>query len=943
MSSAEFIGKVEDLSKYDMIYMGLYTDTLNTDEVTGRTVYNDKTMDGLVYTNIGDIQYDVYALGLLDTEYVNWSDHYSFTKLMNLSGSKEIDYNGTNYVRYSGNDFTDEKVSAIENFVKSGLPVILADSFLVTAGGKNYVYDYARNSNGSKDTSSQGYIDNCSKVYELINEIKDSTNVMTETSVAQSSDVQQLLLSYLSIGKPRLTVYADNVSGQEYVKTDGEVVSFDFSIENSGSADANATFDCILYADYNADGRYSSTTECIGANDFSITLNGVKQEVKSRTENGTTYYYYELSTNNNGSKYHLEYELSSDYVGVIPIKIKVSQSNNAYRYASEERYFYRENTQGKVKIRVLQIMPTGGAQQFDMGQLDETSAFYRYLHALEDYDISIDSMTAAAYAEMYDTNPNFLDEYDMLVLGFADCYNFLQVSGYNEAATIKAYQGIEEFIDSGKSVLFTHDTTSYRVNPDENAANKNNKKSAGEWGLVLNYLLPQDVGFDRYGVNESLLLRAGINNLSSEDNTTTYNVSGYQSLRTAKNSSILTKDTYTASELFQLIVKEAEANNKDVAYKPNSDKKTLVSEVQGQSSVAINRNAGLTGGLLNVNNAKIELPTTNTTELLNEGQILIYPYNILDEIKKNDNLMTVATTHGQYYQIDMNEDADGDGESDITVWLSLAGDSYDFAQRDARNNYYIYTKGNVTYSGVGHWNMDSYYDATNGSNELEIKLYINTMVVAYQAGAHAPTVTLTGEDDTELGVIYVGVDSLISESGKVTGVTQVDTGSEKVYFTVKDTNNASGGSKKISVAYYLVYGSSKDDLPEGVTLSNGTGNEGEDASAVVTVDGIEGVSATAVNIGTDTNPVYASKCNWQTYSAGGNTQSASNITSGAKYYINVPYSIVDKVKNSRAQIYVMATTSLWRENANPSTAQPTGTYSSYSELYVQRIGLFDLD
>jgi hypothetical protein len=893
-----------------MIYMGLYTDTLNT--VNGRTVYNDTDMNGLVYTNIGDIQYDLFTQGLLDSEYTTPSNHYSLT---NPTGSTSIRYYyaDLNYVRYSGNDFTDEKVSAIESFVKSGLPVILADNFLTSAGGKTYVYDYARNSDGTK-TTTQGYIDNCSKVYELIDTIKDSTNVMTEASVKESTASKQLLLSYLTLGKPKLTVKtADKESGQEYVKTVGSVVSFDFSIENSGSADANATFNCVLYADYNADGRYSNTTERIGANDFSITLNGVKQTVKSKTdEDGNTYYYYELSPNSSGSMYHLEYELSDDYVGVIPMKIKVSQSNNDYRYASEEMYFYEENDQSdKLQVRVLQILPTEGAREFNMGQkgdydgdLDENSAFYKYLHALDDYDITIVSMRAITYAQKYAEDPSFLDNYDMLVLGFADCYNFLQTTGYGEEDTIKAYQGIKDFIDSGKSVLFTHDTTSYGVNPEQ---------SGGNWGHYLNYLLPQDVGFDRYGVNESLLLKAGIKNLT-EDGTATYNVSDYQSLATAYQNGTLTKDTYTAGELFDLIVAEAEENNKDIAYKPNSDKTTLVTEVQGQSSVTINRHAGIINGYLNVKNLSTGLPTTTQVELINEGQILVYPYNILDEIKENNNILNVAETHGQYYQIDMNEDADNDGESDITVWLSLTGNaSYDAAKKDARNNYYIYTKGNVTYSGVGHSNMN--YE----SNATEIKLYINTMVAAYRAGAHAPTVNLSGEDDTNLGVIYVGVDSLINESGVVTDGEKLDKGSEKVYFTVKDTNNLRGGSKKISVEYYLVYGSDASDLPDGVNVSD------------------------VVNIGSTESPLYAKKFEWKTCRTNGGTQDSTNLTSGVKYYVEVPYDVVDETKNGRAQIYVMATTSLWSENADPTKAKPTGTYSSYSSLYVQRLGLFDLE
>ena len=83
VTSAEFIGRIEDLNNYDMIYMGLVADNLNYRD--GHTVYNDWKMDGLKYSNVGDIVvinpkdvvnywgYDMLKnghAGLLDTDYI---------------------------------------------------------------------------------------------------------------------------------------------------------------------------------------------------------------------------------------------------------------------------------------------------------------------------------------------------------------------------------------------------------------------------------------------------------------------------------------------------------------------------------------------------------------------------------------------------------------------------------------------------------------------------------------------------------------------------------------------------------------------------------------------------------------------------------------------------------------------------------------------------------
>jgi hypothetical protein len=312
--------------------------------------------------------------------------------------------------------------------------------------------------------------------------------------------------------------------------------------------------------------------------------------------------------------------------------------------------------------------------------------------------------------------------------------------------------------------------------------------------------------------------------------------------------------------------------------------------------------------------------------MLNEGQILVYPFNLLGKLDA-DKTMTVSTTHGQYFQIDMNEDADQDGESDVTVWLSLTGNSeYDAANRDARNNYYIYTKGNVTYSGVGHSKIN--YD----SNVAEIQLYINTMVTAYSAGARSPSISLKQSSDAnaaELGTIYVGMDSKVdAETGEVADGEQVDTGTERIYYTVSDTNVTQGGTKKVAVNYYLVY-DRKEDAPESL---QSIGKE-------LTIN--------------DTT-VFAIEQNWDTYKGNKTTPETSldNITTGVTYACDVPYSIleyketVDGVEVTKtldeATIWVVATTNIWRQGVSTSK-KPSGSYPAYDYLKVQRIGLFDLD
>lgn len=173
VTSAEFIGRIEDLNNYDMIYMGLVADNLNYRD--GHTVYNDWKMDGLKYSNVGDIVvinpkdvvnywgYDMLKnghAGLLDTDYINNGEALN-TQLTLRGNGNNADYlTAPNTYRGSGNDITKQKVSELEDYIKAGFPVVFSDGFF---------------SNDSKYESgiNEDYIDNCSNVFNFLKYAKD--------------------------------------------------------------------------------------------------------------------------------------------------------------------------------------------------------------------------------------------------------------------------------------------------------------------------------------------------------------------------------------------------------------------------------------------------------------------------------------------------------------------------------------------------------------------------------------------------------------------------------------------------------------------------------------------------------------------------------------------------------------------------------------------------
>lgn len=134
MSSAEFIGKIEDLNeKYDMIYLGARVGKMNTEN--GVTVYNDPQMKGLIYSHVGDY-YD-YATKT-DTENVTQArETYNARHRLqdaSLDHSKTEDDDPKNksadVYRGPGNDMNSTRYEEFCQFIEAGYPVVIADTFI---------------------------------------------------------------------------------------------------------------------------------------------------------------------------------------------------------------------------------------------------------------------------------------------------------------------------------------------------------------------------------------------------------------------------------------------------------------------------------------------------------------------------------------------------------------------------------------------------------------------------------------------------------------------------------------------------------------------------------------------------------------------------------------------------------------------------------------------
>lgn len=894
VTSSEFIGRIEDLNNYDMIYMGLVCDNNNKDE-NGNTVYNDSDMNGLIYTNVGDVavvdpsDYRNGHAGLLENDYThNGIKRTALDKTLTpLSDEKHAQ--AINTYRYSGNDLTEKKKEQLENYVKAGYPLVL---------GKGIIDERQVNDK---------YIDNCSVIYEFFNEVMNQENVF---NVNIENNVSAGFVNSLAIEKPRIVLkQMDKVKLDDKLKNDTEFdevkdnkLIFEFTVNNDGGVDPNAQFELSLLLDINSDGKFSETQEKIAANDMKLYRDGQLVE-PTRADDQSYDYYIQAGTMN----YKLEYELPNGYVGVIPWKLKTSQATNEFRYDSKSGYFYRKNTVEKEKIKILQIDTERTKVNKDKDGNDkkvststfnmaDNKIFKDLLSKVDDFDVNIDHVYANEYAKSY--TDGYLNHYDMLVLGFGDMYSITNTNG--------CVDGIRNYIKSGKPVLFTHDTTSF----------SNASVGRNIWGYDFNIIIRDVVGMDRYGILSNEGLQSGAT-LTQNDST----------------SVLVNGSNKTIDTLFTEAKDYAKKNHTDIAYKPKSNKSVIVRQNQGFTYLNLSKYQSADTKYNNYycyKGFKSNSYETTRAVQVNQGQITSYPFKIPETL-------AVAKTHRQYYQLDLNQDSDNDGESDIVVWYTLSDDKkygtenwpyhpYNASPKDVRNNYYIYTMGNVTYSGVGH--------STVGSSEDEMKLYINTLIAAYSVGTHAPSVSVKEAPDEgarDLNNIYVTIDEAVEQeniannadnNSAIVHDPNETNPTETVYFSIKDTNMVRGHEYTNEYVDFCVpvEKSDYDAAQNNNAIKNDylTVNDGNNGSIYLKKVDINVAAA-------DDNSAF-------------NSAKTTALQSGIMYKAQIPLNLLPQGKNSQT-IYVVGYSKI-KTTANDN---PQVTSTAYKTFNIQRVGLADLD
>lgn len=718
-TTSEFIGKLDDLnSTYDLIYIGDNTGKMKTDS-KGKTIYNDPLLDGLIYLHVGDriIAFDAFKGIVRDSsnavikayDFITFGNSEFNTNKIFKGYASFLTGNGNNstdnftagsnvkgktdFYRYSGNDITNRKKDALLDYLKGGYPILLA---------------------GSLYKNDTGVIDDTSSIYKFLKEASPAGNerIVSKTDITQYEDdgryktSKERLAGLLAKEKLQVTLTAFprefDVNNPSSLITD-RILSYEFTITAPKDMDTAAEFTWSISVDANADGRFEeSSSDSKGE----VILSG-------RTKGGVLI---------RKSK-----QLESKYTGVIPWKLTVRADNQAVRVTKAGYCAFKNNDEDKTPIHVLQI--TSNNSTLDLESLmnpprGKTSLFYKYTKDLDDFNVTIKTIKVSDFQKLYEGSGNAYDTgnpdktdklcytengikypYDMLIFGFGDCYTDIS----NQYG---ALNNVQAFIDSGKSVMFTHDTTSF-----VNLTNFGDLNSGfTNWGYGFNQYLRNRVGLDRFGIMQNALKNV------------TYDKATIPSQ--ARASGIYKNTGDTAGNILYP-EKQGLTNGILVAYSNPKSDSFIYNADKDYPPVTVGNN------FVNGNNMSNYLK--QYVSKVNNGQITSYPYKIDDSFE-------TAPTHIQYYQINMED-------PEIVVWYCLSDNqngagAYTANPNDVRNNYYIYSKGNIMYTGVGHASVDGLVD--NGSlgtyKDMEVKLFINTMIASYSAGLTSPRVEVTNTD-----------------------------------------------------------------------------------------------------------------------------------------------------------------------------------------------------
>lgn len=648
-SASAFNSEWTDLNgTYNLIFIGLDGQKLNhSSDLWDTAVYNDTALEHKLY-HTGD----------------------------QASGLEE---------RYDGIDITAGKKQALLDFLKSGYPVLVENEFFTGKTAKGAAESDINTKYVAADTQMYQFLKEALSTYQdqiyTISDVRNNVLFRAQTAL----DRPEISISE-EAGGMLTSQKADN---GEYYYTIPYSVRSRFG-ENYGS---EYTVEC--YLDINGDGSFSVNEKIsdpiIEQPQIRAVNNGGSVSVTFTEEPGSRAMSYLLRVYDNTNSY-----LRSEAQGTLQ-----------FTGATKET------------IRILQL---GSQDETSLAYLyeQEDSVLGYYLNQAEGilnahFEIATKSVNAAGEADatslpaLLAKDPDYLDQYDILLLGFGN--------GGNTSLPDTVQTAVEKYIKDGRSVLISKQGTLAESN--------------------------------RLGLAAELL---------GQTDGKTYTKLGRDS----------------SKELF--------------------------------------RYAGLSADMFT---ERADL----SAEGINAGSVYIYP----NAVGKTGSFASDTKLMAGDYRLDLTNDLTKTEDTYVTPWFVLTGSesstgAYNVSKHDGANNYYLYSKGNVVC--IGQQDYAQYtYQADNEENPIgtglwESQLFVNAMVLAYNAGIHDLKVDIVagfGETAAPVESVSVPFDAEIVQEGSTKSGLLDET--VDVYFRYRNSNLAI--TKDVKVNFYYEDESGATQLATG--------------------------------------------------------------------------------------------------------------------------------
>ena len=496
--NTEFIGA------YDIIYIGDEKGNLNTDG-SGDTVYRDSSLNGCLYTAYGDTTtVKSELMGFLSGDfagtYRDGGVTYRYLK------------NGGTTARLSGNDLTEFKTEQIKKYAAAGNIVLVGD--LLYDGKYTYATSNMRDLLGTitETPAYRGNVFKYSQAIKVIYAYNNQNPVFEKVDVTNSISASEV--------SPSLTYSDEEGIVNNVIRTGGAETKLTYHVK-MGNLQEDKNYRMKIILDKNGDGIFSETETLDEANEI---------------------YHNHVYTGAELEDMNITIELNDKFSGLFIWKIIIQEEDTEKVIKSETTGSVAVNSRER-DVEVLQIVPgslqPGKTKVYDItllmaGQSDDgsyvtadnirnaenikgvyhtTSGLYEMtkeqVNSNRDitdfekllwqtyqaigYKVNITAMTTDKFNEEYGN----INDYDMVVLGFADCFGYSDV---NESAA----QAITDYINTGKALLFSHDTVSFTsLSAKEYLVWKNSAWSyAGDyWSPNISTRFRNLVGMNRYGVS----------------------------------------------------------------------------------------------------------------------------------------------------------------------------------------------------------------------------------------------------------------------------------------------------------------------------------------------------------------------------------------------------------------------------------------------------------